>query len=675
MMRLAFQEAAEEFRESIVAGYFFNARGHSMAKSTQGMYRSLLHQIFSKMEQLPSDIPPSVAASLKRHGWSIPVLQNMLRTAVLHLAYDKSFVCYIDALDECAEDDIRDAVSHLEELASLALTHKIKFLICFASRHYPTITIRHHRTIDLDKQAGHQQDISDYVNSALRVTGSLGAELQRSILDQSAGVFLWAVLTVRILNRLSDHGGTRAQIKARLAEVPLGVQSLFREILQGDDVYLLATLQWVLFAQRPLTVKELYCAIMASIRVQPAVNWDETEIDIEGMRRFILASSKGLVDLVDNSDDPFPWHLDGGSLHTWVSESTVQLVHESLREYLLQGGLAELDAGLEGDTDAIVHARLAEACQTYISNVTLGSVSKRDLRQKFPFLECATYTAVHHMNIAFTKNALSREILRRFAHLWLTSDLVIELPSNLGRASGATMLCLSLAKTCQHTSSEDRKRMLDALNVGKAAYSRIYEPPQSSDHWNRKLHETLPLMQAAVDAGAMDVSQLYQRPGWKSLFALLLPQALITSSALGLTDVLMVLLECAGNAARSHTHDERMLMGATMNLQESTTQLLLRRGAKPDVDMIIDLSPSDEWTRPADGSEETRLRIMTALLDAGANVTGVRFDECIVKRHQIVELLADRGARIKYCTSIANSITGNCKHGYSSDCRAQGKLI
>lgn len=82
MMRLAFHEAARDFRKSIVTGYFFNARGHSMAKSTQGMYRSMLHQILSKLGQLPPGVPSSVAASLKIQGWPISTLQNLLRTAI-----------------------------------------------------------------------------------------------------------------------------------------------------------------------------------------------------------------------------------------------------------------------------------------------------------------------------------------------------------------------------------------------------------------------------------------------------------------------------------------------------------------------------------------------------------------------------------------------------------------
>lgn len=473
MMRMAFDQAARDFRKSILAGFFFSARGHSMDKSTQGMYRSLLHQIFSQLKQLPPGIPSSVAASLKRYGWSIPVLQNMLRTVILYLNHEKSLVCYIDALDECAEDDIREAIHHFEELASLVLTHDTKFLICFASRHYPTITIRHHREIDLDKQSGHQRDILDHVSGALRVSGSLGAELQRSILDRSAGVFLWAVLTVRILNKLNDHGGTRAQLRAQLSEVPLGVQSLFSAILQERDVYLLPTLQWVLFAHNPLTVSELYCAILASVKVQPTGVWEEIGSDQGRMRRFILASSKGLVDFSDSSPH-MTWRMGE---YTVSEDMTTQLIHESLREYLLQSGLAELDPGLQGSNNAITRARLAEACLTYISNLELGYVPEKGLSPEDHFLKHAISTTVPYMNIAFTNNALSREVLRRFACLWLTSKLVIEPPFCFESEHCAAMLCLSLAKTCQQISTDDRRSVLDTLtltseDVSVAAMSR-----------------------------------------------------------------------------------------------------------------------------------------------------------------------------------------------------------
>lgn len=674
MMRLAFHEAAKDFRKSIVAGYFFNARGHGLAKSTQGMYRSLLHQIFSKLPQLPPEIPSSVAASLKKEGWSIPVLQDMLRTVILHLRHDESLVCYIDALDECAEDDIREAIHHFEELARLALTRNTKFLIFFASRHYPTITVRHDREIDLDKQTGHQQDISDYVSSTLRVSGSLGDELQRSIQDRSAGVFLWAVLTVRILNKLNDRGATRAQLRARLSEVPIKVQRLFSEILQGGDVYLLPALQWVLFAQRPLGVEELYSAILASVKAQPTGVWDETEIDSERMRRFILASSKGLLTFVKGSLSPEQRAM---GLYN-DREITVQLIHESLREHLLQGGLTELDSSLQGDTYAIIHARLAEACQWYVSNAKQPPELKKTRLDWYmhPLGHYATSTTLDHMYIAFTHNALPNEVLGQFARLWLTSGLIIRRSSFNGHEQYAILLCLSLAKTCQQISIDDRRRVLDALTLddaGIAGWNIGLKSIRFVNSYSLEERKKLPLFQAAIDAASVDVLQLCRHRGWKDSFARLLPDILIAASSMGMTSVLELLLGCFGNESEHKPFGWEMLYGAALNLQESSIELLLLRGAEPSVDTVKMLAHSVEWTRPVDGSEEGRLRIMTALLDAGADITDEQFDDCDVKRPRMIELLKERGASIRYCSTFVDRSTLTCEHGFSKACRAQGK--
>ena len=664
MMRVALDQAARDFRRSIVARFFFSARGHSMGKSTQGMYRSLLHQIFSRLKQLPSGIPSSVAVSLKKHGWSIPVLQNMLRTVVLYLDQGKSLVCYIDALDECAEDDIREAIHHFEELASLAMARDTKFLICFASRHYPTITIRHHQEIDLDKQSGHQKDISDYVSGALRVSGSLGVELQRSISDRSAGVFLWAVLTVRILNKLNDHGDTRAQLRAQLSEVPLGVQSLFSAILQERDVYLLPTLQWVLFAQIPLTVSELYCAILTSVEVQPTGVWEDIGSDQERMRRFILASSKGLVDFSDSSPR-IMWRMGRDAVS---DDRTTQLIHESLREYLLQSGLAELDPSLQGSNNAIIHARLAETCLTYISNLELGYVTGKGYSPAYSFLGHATCATVPYMNIAFINNALSRGVLRRFACLWLTSKLVIGSPFSFKSEHCAAMLCLSLAKTCRQISTDDRRGVLDALTLTSeefsvAALCREPLPTRSCHRWNHEERKKLPLFQAAVDAESVDVLQLARRQGWKRLFAFLLRDAPITASALGLADVLSLLLECVAGATASHSYDRDMLECAVVNLEERTTKFLLRRGVKPHNSLITLMANGDSWNEQTDGTEEACVRMVTTLLDAGLDVRGRRFKKCRIQKPEVIEQLRIRGAEILYCTRARDVSTGTCFHG------------
>ena len=99
LMATAFQQASHDFERSVVASFFFNARGDKLGRTTEGMYRSLLHQIFSQLPELPPGIPPQVSPSLRRRGWALSMLQNMLRTTILHLNHTQSLVCYIDALD------------------------------------------------------------------------------------------------------------------------------------------------------------------------------------------------------------------------------------------------------------------------------------------------------------------------------------------------------------------------------------------------------------------------------------------------------------------------------------------------------------------------------------------------------------------------------------------------
>jgi hypothetical protein len=70
-------------------------------------------------------------------------------------------VCFIDVLDECDEDEVRNMMSFFERVAELAITANVRFHVCFSSRHYTHITIAKGVEINLGCQNGHSQDISD----------------------------------------------------------------------------------------------------------------------------------------------------------------------------------------------------------------------------------------------------------------------------------------------------------------------------------------------------------------------------------------------------------------------------------------------------------------------------------------------------------------------------------
>jgi hypothetical protein len=332
-----------------VLSFFFNARGYGLEKSTEGMYRSMLHQLYRRYpERLPKSLPLDSTA-LKQQGWPVERLQNMLRDALLDFRCTSDLSWYIDALDECDEDDIRDAVQYFDKLAVSATSHKIKLFICFASRHYPQITISKHESINLDLKEEHQNDIAIFVTDHLCKADVVTQDLRREIQRRSAGVFLWVVLVVEIMNKMIDRGATRSKLLPALKKVPDRVGDLLKAIMSEGDIALLPTLQWVLFSIEPLLVNELYTAVMTSVgRLSTAIQ-DAAETSQEQMRTFILTSSRGLVEF---SRSGFA--------------TRAQFVHETVREYLLNGGLSTLDPNLTGNVEAISHAKIGQWCQQVV---------------------------------------------------------------------------------------------------------------------------------------------------------------------------------------------------------------------------------------------------------------------------------------------------------------------
>lgn len=412
-------------RNTTVLSFFFSARGHELEKTTEGMYRSLLHQVYkSHPDRLP-DVLLNVPSGSKNYVWQLPILQSMLREALLNFGNTAQFICYIDALDECNEDAIRLAIEYFEELGDRAISRGVKISVCFASRHYPNITMRRYQTLNLDDQREHLEDIENCVRGRLRSTGITQlthAQLTEEISRRSSGVFLWAVLVVQILNKQTDRGADRSQLMAHLKTVPSGIEDLLRSILLDgghQSEFLLPTLQWVLFSFRPLSESALYLAINAGAGCSPDITMDHNETTLERMRLFILNSSKGLVEF------------------SKAHFAKAQFIHESVREYLLGGGLSVLDASLAENSRAKCHARLATWCRNCIASSPHRTYQRPD-KVRFGFSDYAQRYLYVHCEFAFHGGALHlafidtipnhiRPGVRRRANWTVSRNLLFEL--------------------------------------------------------------------------------------------------------------------------------------------------------------------------------------------------------------------------------------------------------
>ncbi|KAK6540060.1 hypothetical protein TWF694_008890 [Orbilia ellipsospora] len=396
VMKFLYTEAKKQPRRghTVIASFFFNARGKYLEKSISGMYRSLLLQLLEGYPDLQTvfddtDLVPRNQTECPR----LNVLKDLFFNAVSGLG-QRLFTCFVDALDECDEQEMRNMIQDVEELADISTEKNIPFRICFSSRHYPYISIRWGIQLTLENQQGHAEDLATYVGNRLEIKDTMVVEELRSrILEKAAGVFLWVVLVVNILNKENRRG--RMALKKRLAELPSGLSDLFKDMLKRDQENMedfLLSILWVLYARRPLTPEEYYHAMWSGLHSQGLADDEIPSVTGsyagETIRNCVVSSSKGLAEV---TKDISP---------------RVQFIHESVRDFLIKDkGLHELWPDLGFDWDSPSNERLKEYCCTYMNHPSIVSYlkttdSQSRISKQYPFLEYTCENVFHHANTA-----------------------------------------------------------------------------------------------------------------------------------------------------------------------------------------------------------------------------------------------------------------------------------
>lgn len=313
--------------DCVVIAFFFNARGSNLEKSTQGLYRSLLYQLLGQIPALQTildDIDLGHDPSANEQ-WPRALLEKLLKDA-LDLLGDNNVIFMIDALDECPTSDVRDMVDLFDDVlcaTTSQLTPRLK--LCLSSRHYPHINIKNGIEITLESQKEHEDDIRSYIESRISYFDLLEMdELRETILLRSSGIFLWVILVVKILRDEYEDGNVHT-LQERLDNTPQRLEELLEQIVDmghGVDRQFVLCMQWVLFAEQPLTVSELYWALLSRNEddLNRVVKNKRNLPQIGTMRRFALSSSRGLLEEIRGSE-------------------RIQFIHESVREFFLNRSL------------------------------------------------------------------------------------------------------------------------------------------------------------------------------------------------------------------------------------------------------------------------------------------------------------------------------------------------
>jgi hypothetical protein len=355
-------------------------------------------------------------------------LKDLFKEA-MQLLGQSSVECFIDALDECDEGQIRDMVAFFQHLGELAMLAHTRFQVIFSSRHYPHITITKGLSVVLEGQEGHNQDITSYINNELRIGHSnLANQIKADLQEKASGVFMWVVLVVDMLNKEHDEGRPTRRLQKKLKDIPSDLHKLFLDILTRDcrnRNELLLCIQWLLFAKQPLKPEQLYYAILSGTEPEDLSTWDPDETSMDAIKRFILNSSKGLAEI------------------TKSKTPCAQFIHESVRDFLLkENGLRDVWSELGSNIQGECHERLKHCCLKYlnisITELNIGNPLPKASSQKaveqrqstdkmFPFLEYAGQNILYHADTAEGSGVSQTSFLRSFQLAdWIKLDNLFE---------------------------------------------------------------------------------------------------------------------------------------------------------------------------------------------------------------------------------------------------------
>lgn len=278
-----------------VLNFFFHARGGSFETSTDGLFRSLLHQLLEKVPKVYDSLNKRRLRLVARQGWSSALLEDTFREAVLSLDQDQ-VTCFIDAMDECRHNDIEHIIQYFDNIGDALVARGKFFYFCLSSRHYPNLRSSKSVEIVLESQFGHDEDIRQYIQHRLLIdSNGLKLNLAQMIGVKACGVFLWVVLVVALVNQ-DDRNGNATEIYQRLDQIPTRLSDLFNELIERGTKsdHFRPLLQWVAFSDRPLRPTELYCILMhtAKTYLKPPT------LSEKGLAKFILSASKGLVETI-----------------------------------------------------------------------------------------------------------------------------------------------------------------------------------------------------------------------------------------------------------------------------------------------------------------------------------------------------------------------------------------
>lgn len=355
-----------EIKKSITLSFFFHGRGSSLQKTMLGFYRTVLFQLFevqsvrekkiealSNLEKFFKHQCDSRGPPGKCWQWETSQLAQDIQSVLTEVLKDNLVYLYVDALDECGEDDARRMAETFEKLIQRSPAKRIEEMIiestgkmeevhvgrrlhiCCSCRNSPLLIgamVKDTFQICVERHNGHGIDL--YVWSQLDPFRNTAREIPETIVKHSDGVFMWAYLVVERVKTLYSRGVPKKEIGESIDKIPRDLEKLYEDIFQNmlgneDSLRLICC---IYSDNAPLTLGKLRWAMFldANPKVKSLQDWQRArnfpcdcirymECTCKVMERRVQSLGHGFFEIKDKNGN-----------------RVVEFIHQSAKDFFLE---------------------------------------------------------------------------------------------------------------------------------------------------------------------------------------------------------------------------------------------------------------------------------------------------------------------------------------------------
>ncbi|KAK4074996.1 uncharacterized protein Triagg1_4660 [Trichoderma aggressivum f. europaeum] len=415
-MKRTFEQVSSKFSEPTicVAGFFFNKRGNLLEHSQLGMFRSLLHQILRfHPQKFPALLKLREQESQEQDDDQISdeylsSFREIFQDIFLDEQNNTRTVIFVDALDECDEPGNRDIAYFFRHLTDEAYKAGVQLDVCLSRREFPNVVLKDCPEIRVEKFT--RSDIEYYISRRLEVAGfgdnQTTKQIQCEIANKADGIFLWVILVIDKIIKESANGRNKKYLLDEILRLPAQLNSLFAELLDPSKMsraelqIVIYLFQWAVLSTSPLRLREWHHILAFIYGPQKSLaEWKDSKFYTATDQELVdqlRAISRGLVEVkmhqstgASEVEDVKSAAAGAGSLDSSSGDSRiVQLIHESVRSFFVEGGewLSKAWEVAGYQKNGIVsfcaegHIALAKCCFQYLAVEELQGLSDARIR-------------------------------------------------------------------------------------------------------------------------------------------------------------------------------------------------------------------------------------------------------------------------------------------------------